>query len=450
MSSIPVIGPVPDVGTAPATSNRLARLVASLRARAGTGLAYALADQVVYSFGNMIVAALISRGCAQRDFGIYILTQRSMDVLIQLSYVFLWGPFTFNLPGTAESGRARYQGSILSLQVIFCGVATLALWAAAHWTSGTAGNLYHGTFAPLVATAAGILFREFTRRMYFAQMRMKEALWTDVATVFLQIVGVEWLYRTGQLNVAKTLGVLCLGSVVVSLWWVAREWRRCTLSLPAVTTDLRLNLRLGRWFLGSNMVFLASLQCNPWVLSGLLGGASVGAYTICESVVNIPRVALNSMHNVMGPLMARAYHKGGRPALFAEVRRLDRLLLAGSSVFALAIWSVGPFVARLIFKTAPGNARVILAILCLNLVAYAATLAHTFGLTSLQRADTTFYANTLGLAVQGGLCLILVRQFQLPGAAAAMLIGNLVVYATRALFYRREERASEAPGLACA
>lgn len=413
-------------------------MTSKLRAGVSRRLGYALADQVAYSVGNMVVAAMLSRHCRGREFGIYILTQRTMDVLIQLCNVFLWGPFTFNLPGTPQDRRSIYQGSIFGLQAIFCVLFSLALWFATHWASTPARGLYYGTFAPLVLTGGGILFREFTRRMYFSHMRLKEAFWTDMATVLLQIAGVEWLYITGRLDVAHTLLVLCFGAVAVSFWWLFREWNSFRVNALETWLDLKMNLQLGRWFLGSNMVFLASSQCNPWVLSALLGGSAVGAYAVCESVVNIPRVALTSMQNVMGPMIARARNEGGRAQLGAIVRKLDRNLLIGSVVFALAILAVGPRVAQLIFKASPANARLLLTFLAINLVAYAATLAQSYGLTALGRADTTFYANALGLLAQAAVCFYLVRHLQVPGAAAAMLLGSVVVLGVRGSFFRRE------------
>ena len=444
MSTLPIPGLANVADTASVAGSRWELLAGRLKQQIGSRLSYALADQVAYSFGNMVVAALLSRHCAQRQFGMYILTQRSMDVLIQLCNVFLWGPFTFNLPATPQGRRGEYQGSIFNLQVVFCVVFTFVLWFASHWAATPARGVYYGTFAPLVLTSGGILFREFTRRMYFSHMRLKEAFWTDLVTVLLQIAGVEWLYCTGKLNVANTLWMLFAGSVIVSFWWLAREWRSFTVSLEATCDDFRMNLRLGRWFLGSNMVFLASSQCNPWVLSALLGGASVGAYAVCESVVNIPRVALTSMQNVMGPMIARAKNEGGKQKLQGVVRRLNRMLLAVSAVFAGGIMLIGPWVAHVIFKAVPSNAHLILVLLSINLVTYAATLAQSYGLTALNRADTTFYANSLGLLAQAGVCYVLVRSFHVPGAAAAMLLGSIIVLILRGWFFRREMNAETA------
>ncbi len=401
---------------------------------------YALADQVVYSFGNMVVAALLSRHCAQREFGIYILTQRSMDVVIQLSNVFLWSPFAFNLPGTEKEHRPAYEGSIFLLQLVLCLCFTLLMIVLCRWAGTSTRSMYLGAFAPLVFAMGGILFREFTRRMYFAHMRLQEAFWTDVATVGLQIVAVEWLYRMGKLDVAHTLPALCVGAVVVSLWWMLRDFGRIAIRFDRVVSDLRLNLRLGRWFLGTNMIYLVISQSNPWVLSSMLGSASVGAYAVCESVVNIPRVALNSMQNIMGPVVARAHDEGGKAEVRKVVRRLDRTLLAGASFCALVVVVLGPCAARVIFNTVPENAHLILILLSMNLVAFAATLAQTFGLSALGRADTTLYANLIALLVQCALCVGLVHRFGVAGAAGAMLLGNVAGIAARGLYYRKEMR----------
>jgi hypothetical protein len=93
----------------------------------GRRLGYAFADQVVYSFGNMIVAALLSRHSAAREFGIYILTQRALDLIIQLCNVFLWGPLAYNLPATAEDRRNFYRGSVFMHQLVACGVVEYAV-----------------------------------------------------------------------------------------------------------------------------------------------------------------------------------------------------------------------------------------------------------------------------------------------------------------------------------
>ena len=131
------------------------------------------------------------------------------------------------------------------------------------------------------------------------------------------------------------------GFAVVGGEGVANAWR---FELRESGAGLVLNMKLGRWFFGSNMMYMISSQCNPWVLSAVVGGGSVGEYAMCESVVNIPRVALNSLQNVMAPMMARAHADGGKPELRKMVARMDRYLLAGSVAFArgdCGVWADG-------------------------------------------------------------------------------------------------------------
>lgn len=405
-------------------------------------MGYALSDQVVYSFGNMVVFALMRRHCSERESGMYILTQRAMDVLIQLCNVFLWSPFVFNLPGMEKVRQRVYTGSIFLQQITGCILCALLLWGGSLWASTPERGLYYGVFNPLIVTSIGILFREYTRRMYFAEMRMKEAFWTDVATVALQVAGVEWLYHRNKLDLPHTLWMLSWGAILVNVWWLFREWKTFDLDLRTSAKDMVLNLRLGKWFLGGNMVFMITSQCNPWVLSALLGGVSVGDYSVCESIVNIPRVALVSMQNIMAPMMARAYAEGGKPALKKMVRRLDEMLLGGSVLFALGIFVAGPWVAGIIYtaQKVPVNVRAVLILLSLNLVAYAATMAQSYGLTAIDKAAYPFYANVVGMIAQFAVCFWLVKMFLVPGAAAALVVGSLVVLVVRQFYYSREMR----------
>ncbi len=411
-----------------------------VRSRSGLHLSYALADQVVYSFGNLVVAALFRRHGTDHGFGAYILTQRALDVIFQLCNVFLWGPFCFHMPGTAVARQAFYRGSVLMQQVTLCMLCAAALWGLSVWASGTAHLRYAEVFAPLVWTGLGITFREYTRRIYFAEMRFREAFWTDVATVVLQIAGMVWLVRQGRVDVGATLTMLSAAAIVVSLWWAAREWRTIRLSLHACLEDLRRDFALGRWLFGSNMVNLLSLQCNPWILSSLIGLPAAGAYAVCEYPVNVPRVALTSLQNAMGPSLARRLADGGRQAMNSLALRFDRLLLAGSVVFVVVAWLGGKWFTQAIFKSVPNEIRTVVFLLALNLLALAATMARSYALTALGRADLMFYVNLLGLAVQAIAVVPLVRAFHLAGAAGALLLGTAVTAVVRAIVYAREVR----------
>ena len=178
----------------------------------------------------------------------------------------------------------------------------------------------------------------------------------------------------------------------------------------------------------------------------MLGGASVGAYAVCESVVNIPRVALTSLQNIMGPMLARALAEGGKPALRRLVARMDRMLLVGSVVFGIGISIFGPWVARVIFKRAPDEARALLVLLSLNFIAGAATMAQGYGLTAIKRASYAFYAYLAGLLVQVAVSVWFVQMFRLPGAALAMLAGSVVVLVARQFYYLREMSGQERIG----
>ena len=144
------------------------------------------------------------------------------------------------------------------------------------------------------------------------------------------------------------------------------------------------------------------------------------------------------MQNVLPPMIAGAYREEGPQGVRNAVRRLDRVLIAGAFAMGVVVLIFGPGAAHLLFKSVPGNARTLLLLLSLNLVAYAGTLAQSYGLAALGRADKSFYSSAVGFAVQVPACVYMVRHFEVAGAAASLLLGNLVLYLTRLCFYSKD------------
>ncbi len=399
---------------------------------------FALFDQGIVSFGNMVIAASVARHSPAAAFGLFILALRSIDVINQLSSVLIWGPFIFNLPGLSASRQKQFLGSVLMHQITAALVGIVVVYGLGLFSVHRGDTTYAQLFLPLALPTAAIVFREFVRRIYFAHMRFQHALVTDGITVGLQIAALWALIHFGRLSLPNALWALSVPCAVMVLYWVATEWRTITFSLKAYRSDFKLNLELGRWFFGSNMVLLASAQVSPWVLSATTGPIAVAAFAVCESVVNIPRVALTSMQNMMGPMMARDYAAGGKAALHKVVRRMEWLIISGSIFFAAVIMIFGPWISRAIFHTSPANAREILVLLALNLIAYGAALATSYGLSAMNLAKLNFHPQAIGLVIQVAVVALTVERLGVVGVALGLFLGSIVVLILRARYYHRE------------
>jgi O-antigen/teichoic acid export membrane protein len=410
-----------------------------LRALRNGRFTYALLDQGVVSFGNMIVAAAVSRHCPSVEFGIFILSLRSLDFINQTCSVLIWGPYTFNMPALPEPRRKYYLGSVLSHQLVGCALGAIALLILALLLHHH-GDQYRALFAPLAAPSIAIVFREFTRRMYFAHMSFRAAFFADAATVALQCLAILVLVNRHTLHTASAIWTLSLGCLPASLFWLYSRRKSIVFAWQDASDHFTLNLQLGRWFFGSNMALLVGQQANPWILSALRGASAVGDYAVCEAVVNIPRVALVSMQNTMGPSTARAFASGGKPALSQVVRRHGGIITAFTALITVFIVTAGPKVAMLIYHRAPPDARIILVLLACNLLAYAAALGTSFGLSAMNQARLNFFAAIAGLIVQLTLAYLLVNRNGATGAAAALLCGSIVVLLVQTAFYAREMR----------
>ncbi|ADW71234.1 lipopolysaccharide biosynthesis protein [Granulicella tundricola] len=419
--------------------SNLFKIGGRLRIPSTTRLTYALLDQGVVSFGNMVISAAVARHTPNAEFGVFILSLRSLDFINQICGVLIWGPYIFNMPGLSEERKKPYLGSVLTHQVVGCvlGVVTLLLLAL---LLNHHGEQYRQLFAPLALPSVAIVFREFTRRMYFAQMSFRAAFIADAITVAVQTTSVLLLLHSHRLHSTSAVWALSLACVPASLFWLFSNRRRFSFGISDCRDDLRLNMQLGRWFFGSNMTLLVGQQANPWILSAMRGPTAVAGYAVCEAVVNIPRVALTSMQNTMGPSMARAYAGGGKDSLRRVVRRHSTLIIGGTMVFVVGIVVAGPAIAKLIYHLTPPDAHVILILLACNLLAYGASLGTSYGLSAINQARLNFLAAVAGLVVQLALAYVLVNRTGATGAAAALLAGSIIVLLVQTGFYVREMR----------
>jgi O-antigen/teichoic acid export membrane protein len=410
------------------------------RSRVRPKFVYALLDQGVVSFGNMVVSAAVARNCAAGDFGVFILALRSLDVINQICNVMIWGPYAFNVHGITEDRQKGYLGSLLMHQAIASAVGALLFLIFGAIAASVGNTEYTGLFLPLVLPSLAIVFREFTRRVYFSHFRFREALILDTITVTLQVAGIVVLIHRHALSMQSALWALALSSGGVCVYWLATERRHLSFDWRECFNDFHFNMQLGKWFLGSNGLFLASQQISPWLLSATSGTASVAAFAVCDQVVNIPRVALTSMQNMMPPTMSKGFAEGGKDRLRSVVRRMDVLIISGCAFFAACIVFFGPWVSRAIYHKTPANAKTILVLLALNLLVYGGSLAQSYALSAINRADLNFYVGVWGIVVQVALAFALVKSYGVPGVAFALLVANTVVLVVRVYYYLREMR----------
>jgi len=430
-----VIVTSPTLPTASATvaSVRLpAHCLARVFQQKGT---IALADQVVASAANFISGIIIARSCSADEFGLYMLGFTLVLVALDIQTALLATPYMIESPRLREGALHRYSGATfvhqLLLSVTFA--VGLLVTSAILRFQGAGPQRLASVLAALGCVIVVIALREFIRRVCFAHLRMKAALFLDCCVALAQVGGLAAIARTGHLSAARCYWVLGIACGVATIVWMARNRRSLQIASRDVLRAAKDNWETGRWILVSGAVWTLTMNAYPWILNAFHGTAATAVWGACLGVTASSNPLLLGIHNYLGPTLACSHAKDGNEGLRKAVGRCNRILgTALLPVCTVLVLCGGMLVGLLYGQKYAGNGTVV-AILAVGTAGNAAAFSYSRALFALGRADVDFGINVATLVLSIVCGVPLVKWLGPLGAACALTTVNTTGACARVL-----------------
>jgi O-antigen/teichoic acid export membrane protein len=398
-------------------------LASSLSAREGS---IALADQAVVSALNFLTGVIIGRTCAKEQFGLYMLGFSMVFFVINLQQSLILSAYTVYSQRLKTNAHTTYAGSTLIHQLVFSTVTMVVLIVI--------GTLLYFGIGPqelrpvvwsLLCVISFILFREYIRRICFANLKMLTVLLLDSLITVTQLSLLLIFANVGILNASKAFWATGIACGVISVGWLICYSREFTPRRAFIMRDLKKNLAFGKWIFGAKIAYFLGNQIYPWVLAACYGTAATGVFAASWGVASLANPIVLGLTNSLGPVTARAYVKG-----INEVRSVvikNTILLAATlSLFCLSIILYGDHIIVLIYGNKYSGSASVLLVLALGFLASAIGVAPASGLAAIDRPDANFKANLIALGVTLTIGILLVRAFGTIGAALALLAINVI------------------------
>ncbi len=263
-----------------------------------------------------------------------------------------------------------------------------------------------------------VCFQVHVVQQYEAVVRVSaEALETGLVLLLIGLqVGFLWLF-------APPVAGLLLGLVLA----VAFARRRFSLRLRPVRRRVRY-LVLEALVLGPALLIgVLYLKLDTLILAALRPSRDVGIYGSAYQPVEYLFLATAVGINVMFPLLARSIARGNRDQFIAMYRRSTELLVIVTLFVPLVFAFVAPVVVQLLFGAAYADAASPLRILAAALVTMTVSGWQSLVLLAGGRQRITLAYNAGALVLAAGLCLVMVRELGLVGAALSALVTSLLV-----------------------
>jgi lipopolysaccharide exporter len=403
-----------------------------------------LIDQGIVSATSFLAMIIIGRTCAKEQLGLYFLGMTIVGLLMELQNVLIWSPYTALSPRLRGSAHARYTGSTLVHQWVLGVLLMLVLAAAGFSLSRGWGPPGLAPVVWMLALAGPfITFREYARRVCFAGLQIKTALWLDAGAVLFQGSALIWLAYLGKLSAVNALGVMGLGAGLAGLLWLAWARRSMAFSKAGVASDLGRNWSFGKWLLGCALAQFLGRQTYPWILTAIHGVAAVAALAACQGVVALVNPFLLGTTNFLAPQGAQAFAQGGASAMRAFARKSTLAVAPVMALFCVGLMAFGSDLVTLLYGSKYAGLGLVIAILSLHILMEALSYGVGFGIFAMGRPDLEFRLEIARLLITCTLGLALVQVFGLIGVAWGLLLGSIVVLIGKILIFHHITRPHE-------
>ncbi len=400
-----------------------------------------LVDQAVISATNMCTSIVIGRTCAKAELGLYASGLSLILLVTAIQSALIAVPYTISSPQIAAGEHAVYKGSTLLQQgtlalgsmAVFAGVGMFAL-------SGRAD--LRPILLTLAAVAGLICFRDFARRVSYAELHFGFALVIDGMLALAQLTAVGLLAWRHQLSASRALFSVGLASALASVLWLAVNWTTIRFSVAHAAAGFRVNWRLGRWLFASSVLWSLCIDQYPWLLTTLRAPAEAAVWASCYGVMAFLNPVVLALNNDAAPRVANDFAAHGLAGLTRSVRR--SALVAGLMTLPilLALVLFGASLVKLMYGSKFGgtgleNSGLIVDLLAAGLWMYAIGLAFPYGMLTLQRPEVDFAINGACIASFVAVGLWLVRGHGVVGAACSFLLVQAVALVLRVIGFRR-------------
>lgn len=416
----------------------LASSLAGLGGASGQKWLLTLVDQGIVSAASFVTMVIIARTCAKEQLGLYFLGLSIVGLCMELQNVLIWSPFTALSHRLKGSAHARYTGSTFVHQWASSGFSILALAGIGFLLSRGWGSPGLEPVVWVLAIAGPfITFREYARRICFANLQIKAAVWLDSGTALFQVSALLLLAYMGKLSSVHAFEIIGLGAFLAALVWFLWARRGLAFSKTGVVSDLRRNWSFGKWLLGGNLALFLGCQIYPWILNGLHGTAVVAALAACQGVVALVNPFLQGTTNFLAPKAAQAFAQGGAPELLTLVRKSTLAIIPVTVLFCLGFFVFGSRLASFIYGAQYAGLGPVIAILSLNVLIASLAIGVGYGIWAMGRTDLNFRIEFARLLITCTIGLWLVKHFGLIGVAGGLLLGSSSVLICQALVFRK-------------
>ncbi|MEM7426851.1 MAG: lipopolysaccharide biosynthesis protein [Pseudomonadota bacterium] len=411
----------------------------------------ALADQGLVSATRFATSIIIGRFCGPSELGQYAVVFAILLLALCTQEAVVARPYTIYRQHLSGPALRLYSGSVLAHHGVFA--CTFALLACAG-----AGTLHLAQDGPAHLSAVMLLMAalvpftlvwDLARRLAFARLQMGHAVLLDLTLAALQLGGLLVLAWLGSLSLITAMAVIAAVTGLVGVATIALRRHEFLVEQAAAARDWSRNWSFGRWVLAGQIAGTLHGYAVPWVLTLTLGAKLTGIFVAAQTIALLTNPLILGLSNWLAPRSAQELTATGHRGAARVVWGATAAVAVTMAAFALATMIFGELLLVLVFGRQYAGYGALVGLFGICTIPWGIATSVSTGLVALGRTRALFQGTVSGLSATLALVVPLSLNWQLTGAALALLAGSTI----SALYFlitfhgelRRLER-SGAPG----
>lgn len=307
-------------------------------------LHWVLADQILVSGCNFVIAILYARSLSPAGFGTYVLITVAQQYFVSMSVSLIGNPLITAAPHLQDTNEQRHmiEGSFAAQLLVSAVLALLTAVGMSIYLFVGAPGFSGFAVLGLAASSFGLPSLEWYRRLCFLHRDGPSLFRFDALTYLTVAIAACALVQYGWLTLNMAVSLWGASSVTTCLYGVYHL--RMPFRFVGARAFMVQHWRASRDFVASFQAQWLGSQGIVYLAAPVIGASGIGVYRAMSGLLGFTNVLGTTLDNMVPIRFAEAYRKGGDLALRKHAMRfglaltgLLLLLLLPVAIFAREI-----------------------------------------------------------------------------------------------------------------
>jgi O-antigen/teichoic acid export membrane protein len=379
---------------------------------------------------------MIGRMCPKAQLGLYASGLSLILLVTAIQTALVTVPYTISTTQIPKKEHSLYKGSTIMQQMTLVSLSMVVFCCIGLFGSGRAKGDLHNILLTTSLVSGIICFRDFARRVSYAELHFSFALVLDGMLSLMQLILIGVLTWKHELTAGRALLAVGLASLSASLMWLMVNWKTISFSFNHAVRSLHVNWVLGRWLLASCVMWSLSIDQYPWLITALRAPSEAAIWASAWGVMAFLNPIIMALNNDAAPRASNDYVIHGVEGLSHQIVR--SAVIAGVITLPVLITLLisGARLVVLMYGAKFVGAGPIIDLLSLGAWFAAISLIFPYGMLALKRAEVDFAINLACIASFLAVGIWLIRVHGVLGAACSYLMVQTVALILRVVAFR--------------